>query len=136
MEEKFFLITLILAAIVAIPIGIYFLIKSELRKRGSLYLGEIIVVILLAVILWFGTIISLYIGGYDSFNIFFTQFGLLVVPPLAFYAFKLRNRNVSDTPILDSLVGLCLFLCIVYMPAMPVFNWLLTLTDSTKGITK
>ena len=93
MWEKFFNITFILAAIVAIPIGIYFLIKSELRKRSSVSLLEIIVVILLAVILWFAAIISLYSGGYDSFNIFFTKFGLLVMPMFAFYVIILKNNR-------------------------------------------
>ena len=134
MMENFYKITLILVAIVAIPIGIYFLIKSELRKRSSVSLLEIIVVILLAVILWFAAIISLYSGGYDSFNIFFTKFGLLVMPMFAFYVIILKNRNVSDTPILDSCWGLMLFYCIVSLPAMEVINWLTK--ESTKEITK
>ena len=110
MWEKFFNITFILAAIVAIPIGIYFLIKSELRKR-SLYLLEIIVVILLAVIIWFAAIEGLRSNN-EYFSKVLLQFIAIVFPIMFFYLDKLRNRK-------DGILnGLFLFFVLITFPSI------------------
>ena len=107
--EKILTITFILVAIVAIPIGIYFLIKSELRKR-SLYLLEIIVVILLAVILWFAAIEGLR-SNTDHFYkvLFFVIF--LVFPIMSFYGEKIRDRKEGN-------FGLILFFMLITCPSI------------------
>jgi hypothetical protein len=108
--EKILNITLILVAIVAIPIGIYFLIKSELRNR-NLYLLEIIVVILLAVLLW-----SDAIGGLRSNNEDFYKdllyFIFLVFPIMFFYLskFRLHDHEID--------FGLFLFFMLFTYPSM------------------
>ena len=89
--EKILNITFILVAIVAIPIGIYFLIKSELRKR-NLYLLEIIVVILLAVIIWFAAIEGLRSNTEHFYKVLVSVI-VIVFPIMLFYGEKLRNRE-------------------------------------------
>ena len=98
--EKIVNITLILVAIVAIPIGIYFLIKSVLRKRSSLSLLEIIVVIPLAVLLWFKEIGALRSNPNDFFDILFIssfRFFLIGLPILIYYNI-IKNRCEDNLP--------------------------------------
>ena len=100
MMEKIVNITLSLVAIVALPIGIYFLIKSVLRKRSSLSLLEIIVVILLAVILWFTAIGALRSNPNDFFDILIIsifRFFLIGLPILIYYNI-IKNRCEDNLP--------------------------------------
>jgi len=109
MMEKFLTITFILAVIVAIPIGIYFLIKSELRNR-SLYLLEIIVFILLAVIFWLNAIEGLR-SNTEHFFRFIFLFIVIVFPIMFFYSGKIRNRE-------DGIFGLFLFFMLITYPSI------------------
>ena len=107
--ENFLTITFILAVIVAIPIGIYFLIKSELRNR-SLYLLEIIVFILLAAIFWLKAIEGLRSNTEDFFRFIFL-FIVIVFPIMFFYSGKIRNRE-------DGIFGLFLFFILITYPSI------------------
>jgi len=114
MGGKFLIITFILAVIVAIPIGIYFLIKSELRKRSSISLLEIIVVILLAVIFWLNAIEGLR-SNPNHFAKFIVIFMVIVLPISSFYGKKIRDREDGFD---YGLFGLFLFFMLITFPSI------------------
>jgi len=121
MGEKFLIITFILAVIVAIPIGIYFLIKSELRKRSSISLLEIIVIILLAVIFWLNAIEGLR-SNPNHFAKFIFIFMVIVLPISFFYVGKIRHRDdvMKDSSYLFSYLSL--FFILITFPSI-FFLW-------------